>query len=71
MKYDPTQDWRDKIATINRLAANFRPKREAMCFVPVALTDEVRDHVESVTRFERDRSGVVKQNWRRQRMQRS
>jgi hypothetical protein len=67
MKYIPEQDWRDKIAAINRLASNFRPKAVAQRYEPAPLTDEVREHVESVTRFERGPRGILKQNWRRPR----
>lgn len=64
MKFIPEQDWQQKIENIKRLAANFRPKDEARRYTPAALTPEARARVESVTRFERVRGRVIKQNWR-------
>lgn len=67
MKYIPGQDYRIKIETLRRLIANGPAGTEARYTSP-ELTDEERERVESVTRFEQRRGLVIKQNWRRSRM---
>jgi hypothetical protein len=62
MKYDPTQDWRDKIEVVKRLSANIKARNRANRFTPVPLTDAQRDNVEAVTRFEQYRGDILKQH---------
>jgi hypothetical protein len=66
MKFIPNEDYRDKIARIKRLAAKVHARNNPHSFTP--LTDEVREQIEGVTRFEKFRGVVLKQNWRRPRV---
>lgn len=67
MKYRPEQDWQSKIAAQDRLASNVCERLRMKGYTPSELTDEQRDRVESVTRFERYRGRVLKMRGRKSR----
>ena len=66
MKFIPGEDYRDKIARIKRLATKVHARNNPTSLTP--LTDEMRERIESLTRFEQFRGEVLKQNWRRPRV---